>query len=336
MKTLVTAAWVVFGFEVLFVAGLFLSRNIGDDAAGRGLATAWGLILAPILLVAGGLLWWGSRGGPKVALVVGLLAVGSPVLAFGYNTARGFVRKTLRGMARSRHGRYQDPRLRDLARAIDRADLSRIREVLAAGPVDWEARDPFGRTILGYAVTGALEYGAGAGRVDAVEALLRAGAKPADNAVSPERTSAEPDANHLLAVAIGTSGANQLRVLDLLLGAGLPTDGVDMDDHSVMFSTYMNREKFEVLARHGADFRVLDTRSDRLGWSTAMVWAELEDWGLVQFLLDHGVPADHRAGDGTTLAAILAEKVADASAAGGKPDPALVALEARVGGGRRR
>ena len=51
MKPLVILGWILLAGEVLFVASLLLMRNMGDDAAGRGLATAWGLILGAVVLV---------------------------------------------------------------------------------------------------------------------------------------------------------------------------------------------------------------------------------------------------------------------------------------------
>ena len=61
---------------------------MGDDAAGRGMATGFAIVLGPTVILAGVLLFWGTRGGPRQALWAGFCLVAAPV-AYGAVTFSG-------------------------------------------------------------------------------------------------------------------------------------------------------------------------------------------------------------------------------------------------------
>lgn len=309
---------------------LAVARNIGDDAAGRGLASGWAMILAVPLLVAGGLLAWGTWGHQKAAFWVGFALVASPV-AYGAVGRGGQALKQIgRAAARARYGQFADGRLTRLARAIDRADTTEMRALLAAGAPDFAARDPYGHTILGHALHRVVEDFYGNARSEPVRLLLEAGAPPRLEVLAAERTPAsisEHDAVfHLFAVH--TPGA--LAALELLLAAGADPNRPDEDGRPMYFSTYTTRAALEVLARHGADFRRLDTREDRAGWTALMNAAHLQAWPEALFFLEQGVPADHVAPDGASLATILAEVDPPGSTGYGEADTAHAAFRARL------
>ncbi|MGE0443210.1 MAG: hypothetical protein AB7L66_07800 [Gemmatimonadales bacterium] len=322
MKPLAVAGWVLWALEAVFVVLLFIQRNVGDDAAGRGMATGFAILLAPIVLAAGALMLWGRRGGPAAAYWAGLFVVSIPVLFSAWRFATGKVASFGRAAYRAQFGRFADPRLTDLAKAIDRADLERMRGLLSPGPVDYTARDPVGRTILGHAIFRVIGDYTNRGSIEPVRILLDAGAPAREDVMAPESTPANPDGNHLL---IQLVGARDTALLDLLLSRGLSADGVDSDGSPVLFSTYLSTPVLEVLLRHGVDVTVLDPRSDRAGWTTAMVRALFEEWDQAALLVDRGVPVDHAAADGTTLESILAEKREQSGSS-----PGLDSLAARV------
>ena len=97
-------------------------------------------------------------------------------------------------------------------------------------------------------------------------------------------------------------------LLDVVLAAGADPNTRNYEGQPLSFSTSITRPKLEVLARHGADFTAPDTRTDRAGWTAAMFAAQISQWDLVLFFLDHGVCADHVVPDGTSLRTILAKK----------------------------
>jgi len=307
VKPLIIAGWVLFGLEALFVLMLALQKNMGDDAAGRGMATGFAIILAPLLVVSGALFLWGQRGGPAAAFWFGLLLLASPVLWGVSSFGQGMFNKFDRAMGRAQYGKFDDPDLTRLARAIDREDTAQMRELIARTPPDWTARDRRDHTILGHAVYRVLEAWGNTSRVEPLRVLLAAGAPPAVDAMSPERTQRSVSEHDLVFHVSGVGHAGAVLALDTLLGAGADPNTVDEDGRPIIFSSYLQLPCLEVLARHGVDLRALDTREDQKGWTALMLAAQLRSWDMALFLLQHGVPADYTAPDGQSLKSILAE-----------------------------
>ena len=151
-KPLLIISWILFGFDVLLVAMLAFTKNAGDDAAGRGVATGYAVVLGAIMLVAGGLLLWGSLGGPKLAFWLGFCTTAAPAVFGGYTV----VSRSLESMAYARdeaqYGKFEDRQLTTLARAIDENDTPALQRLLAKQLPDWKARDARNQTILGHAI----------------------------------------------------------------------------------------------------------------------------------------------------------------------------------------
>ncbi|MBC7841914.1 MAG: hypothetical protein H7099_06365 [Gemmatimonadaceae bacterium] len=60
MKPLIVIGWILLALEALLVVMLAVTKNVGNDAAGRGMASGVAIVLAPIVLVAAGLFYWGT------------------------------------------------------------------------------------------------------------------------------------------------------------------------------------------------------------------------------------------------------------------------------------
>ncbi|MBK8003222.1 MAG: hypothetical protein IPK12_04535 [Gemmatimonadetes bacterium] len=323
MKPLVILGWILLAGEVLFVANLLLMRNMGDDAAGRGLATAWGMILGAVVLVAGGAFIWGQFGGPRGAFYAGLLVLAGPLFLFGASLVKGGVRKMNRYAYAQSRVTFEDAKVSRLARAIADNDTARVRTLLAEGGIDFAARSRDGATILGYAITHAVETFAPPVAVEPVRLLLEAGAKPLPDLI--EQGSEQGYAEHRLVTWIYGRGEQSVPVLDLVLGAGADPNARNYEGEPLLASSYTRLPMAEVLVRHGADVNAPDSsRTDRPGWSPVMVQALYQEWDIVAYLLDHGARADYVAGDGKTLADVLRE--ADAG-----DEPRYVALRQRLG-----
>lgn len=307
VKPLIIAGWILLVLEVLFVLSLAITKNVGDDAAGRGMATGFAIVLGPLLLVAGALFLWGQRGGPAAALWVGLLMLAAPVLWGATTFAGGMFDKFDRAMGRAQFGKFDDPALTRLARAIDRRDTSAMRTLLAKGTPDWSRRDRMDHTILGHAAYRVVEAWGDTDQVEPFRVLLAAGAPPAVNALAPERTMRSVSEHDLVYHLYGVGHAGAVLALDTLLGAGASPNAVDEDGRPIIFSSYSRSPGLEVLARHGADLTVLDTREDQKGWTALMHAAQQRSWDLALFFLQHGVPVDYTAPDGRSLRTILAE-----------------------------
>ena len=304
----IVAGWVLLVAEAVIVASMFVLRDAGDDAAGRGVGRALSVLLGAALLAAGSLFVWGQRGGPRVALWARLGLMALPIIAIVRARTSGALRRLDLATGHRRGRAFADERLTRLAKSIEADDVDAVRASLARGTVDFGARNRGGRTILGVAVEHALEPTATPAAIESVRLLLDAGATPVPNAIRDDPVMAEPDAHILVAHVFGSDGSNALPLLDLLLGAGADANARDHDARPLYLAPFLTRPKLETLARHGADFSALDTREDRAGWTAAMVAAHLGNADLVRFFLDHGVSADHIAPGGMTLGRIVARK----------------------------
>lgn len=316
--------WILLAAEVFVVGALFITRNMGDDAAGRGMARGFAIVLAPVVAVAAGLFIWGQRGGPRGAFWIGFGVLALPLALFAVNAARSTLRSASISAGKALNGKFDDARLTTLARAIEGNDTAKVRAMLGEGRIDFDARSRRGRTILGRAIEHALEYGSPPSAVESVRMLLAAGAKPIPNAVEPEFYQGNLDAHRLVAFVFGYTGDNMLQILDLILAAGADPNTRNYEEQPLYFSTYSSLAKLQVLARHGADFTALEsTRTDRNGWTGAMFAVELGEYDVAAFLLDHGVSAQHVAPDGSSLRSLLQAK-ADAGESGAAFDALCV------------
>jgi hypothetical protein len=190
-----------------------------------------------------------------------------------------------------------------------------MRVLLAKGRIDFEARDKVGRTLLGHAIFRVLDYETPNASLEPIRVLLAAGALPAENALAAERTQQVPE-GHLLLINLVSS--HKLELLELLLGAGLNPNGVDMDGRPVIFSTSTRLQELEVLAKHGANLNARDVRTDRPQWSALMNAAYMSQWDQALFFLDHGVDPEYTSPDHQTVRSILTERAGTY----GEPDDA--------------
>lgn len=304
LKTVATIGWVCFALEAAFVAILLLSRNMGDDAAGRGLATAWGLILAPVVLVAGGALFWAQRAQRPGAVWAATLVLGLPFVVGGINALTGSAKGLGRAASKARQGRFSDPALRQVAKAIDAGDTALVRRLASTGTIDWTARDPWGSTLVGHAVRRTGQMYDGFGRPEdlaSVRILFESGA--------PYIIDALGEGERLLTSAGYNTDSTSLALMRIYLEHGAdPNELERFDDAPLVFHQNLTVPKLELLAAHGADLQLKSGRSDRSGWSTLMNAAYMSNWPVAKFLLHHGVSPDYAAPDGMTLDSILADE----------------------------
>jgi len=309
MKIAVIAGWILLVIEGLIIASMFIQPNMGDDAAGRGMARGFAVLLGPVLLLAAALFVWGQRGGPRVAFWAGFAIMAIPLMVIVKNNVAGTFNSLDTAAGKKLYGKFDDSRLTRIARAIEKEDTAAVRAAIAEGPIDFTARSRRGRTIFGRAVEYAATYEATSAALEPVRMLLAAGAKPTPNVIEPEYSQQSLDAHLLIAYVFGAGYGNTIPLLDMLLDAGADPNTRNYEGQPLYFSTYMTLPKLEVLAKHGADFTALETtRTDRAGYTGAMYAAEIGEWDIVSFLLDHGVRADHVAPDGNSLRKIVAQK----------------------------
>jgi hypothetical protein len=306
LKALAILAWTCFAIEAGVVLRMLTDR--GGDAASKGLGAFYAILMGVPMTLAAGLLIWGHASGRKGPVIAGAAITTLPLTLGLLLGAKGLVGKVARHLSLSKQGRFADGRLTELARAIDRGDLDKVKALLQGSPPDWKARDAFDRTILGHAVTRALDYMEGKdAHVEAVRLLVKAGAPPAEDALRPNDGS-YASWYSLMSTVAGDGGPRGLAALEILLDAGAdPNTKSQYDDHSLLFEPWMNVAKFEVFARHGADLHARDGRSDRKGYTLLMNAVVYQSWKEAQWLLEHGVSPDVKAADGATVESLLKE-----------------------------
>jgi hypothetical protein len=89
MKIAVIAGWILLVIEGLIIASMVIQPNMGDDAAGRGMARGFAVVLGPVLLLAAALFVWGQRGGPRVAFWAGFAIMAIPLMVIVKNNVVG-------------------------------------------------------------------------------------------------------------------------------------------------------------------------------------------------------------------------------------------------------
>jgi hypothetical protein len=311
LKTVGMIGWICLAIDAILVLALFVSKNVGDDAAGRGMATAFGIALAPILLVTGGILWWATRSGSRAGVIAGAMLAGLPFILLGARFVTGFAGTVDRAVSESRRGKFHDPVLTRIAAAIKAGDSTAVRTLLAGSHPDFGERDSFDRTLLGVAVDGATAMGAGPGQRAMVGVLLAAGVPYTADATKrggdwvSEWACSYGDAHNAMLEAALLHGAN-------------PDADERYGNHPMIFCYNMTLPKIRLLVQHGADVQRRSRRPDRMDWSVLMNAIYLREWEWALYFLEQGVPAGHRAPDGNDALSILRLRVAEdpASATG--------------------
>jgi hypothetical protein len=314
MKLLITAGWILLAVEVVAILALLVVKDMGNDAAGQGVALGYGLVLTPFVLAAAGALVWGTRGGPRAVLWAGLVIAFLPVLVGAGLFASNAAGRVADARARAEVGRFADARLTTLARAITAKDGDAMRSLLAQGRVDWTARDAVGRTLLGHAIAAAIEDFEdfqGTSRVPMVRQLLDAGAPVTRDLLAPAASPEAKRAGNLVYHLFSVHNPSALEILDLVLSRGLSPDEDDEDARPLYFSTFTVLPSLVVLQKHGADFTRLDPRADRAGQNALQNAVRLQLWDVAQFFLECGLDPDATAADGTSARALLEAGAAD-------------------------
>lgn len=334
LRTITIIGWICFALDALFVLILFVQRNMGDDAAGRGMATGFAMILSVPLLIAGSILLWGTLSANRYGMYGGALFAAIPFLFLAFNNVRGLTRQASRAAWSSREGKFADPVLTQMASAIDDGDAETVRALLAQGPRDWSQRDPHGKTILGYAVRRATYPSAPQEYRAVLEILFDGGVPYAANAESEDedwfaRTAYNSgnDYNDLLELAL-THGAN-------------PNVPQAFDPDPLIFGSNMTPEKLDLFAKHGANVQARGADPGiRAGWTGVMNAVADGRWDVALWFLRHGISLDVVGRDGQTLHDIFAQAAEFRTNTNAEPDASFdafrAAMDSALGAARHR
>lgn len=305
MKLAFLIGWVCLAIELIFVVFLFITQNAGDDAAGRGMATGYAIVLLPLLLISGALLYWGQSSSSKAFQWVALLVVTFPFLIIGGLWAKNAITNAVDSMQAAHADDFDDPRLTALARAIDGGNPKTLESLLeTSGPIDWQARNQSNETLLGYAIRTPNSDADGDRYFKTLRMLLAHGAPLTGDPTYPGKP--------LLAAIFNDDSPTSLTLLRTMLEAGVDPNTRDDDDLPLIHLTnsWQGVKKVELLVEFGVDLQARNNRQDRPQWTALMNAAYMQDWDLALYFLDHGVSPDYKAPDGNTVASILADRAA--------------------------
>jgi hypothetical protein len=296
LKLLTIAAWVLFAVDAFVIVAAVISRDMGDDAAGRGMALSFGLIGLAFLLIGGAALYFFGRAHswPGVAGSIALLAL--PLFLFFGSDVEAKFHDAGAWLSDRKVGRYPEPAQRELARAIEAGDFQAIRKILATRP-NLNGRDAAGHDLLSYAVKQTRLLGPNRDSerwVEAVRLLLDAGMDP-NQAREPDGT---PVFVFLSKVLDDPAAARDFR---LFLEHGADPNGPATEEQPPIFNAWENLDSLRALLDHGAQ---IDIRN-RNGDTPLLFCAWGGRWNAALLLLERGAALGVKNKQGTTLDAAL-------------------------------
>ena len=326
-KIISILGWICFALDTAFVVALLVIRDAGTDAAGRGLGRGWGVILLPILLAAGGLLYWGTKSGSKFGTLTGTLMVALPFILLAQGRLKLMRENAQADAQNAEHGQFADATLNTIAKAIDAGDTTALQTLLSSykangTALNYAERDRAGATLLGFAATRAMDYEGTIDKVAALRILLQNGVPYAADAKhvgedwSFEAITGVPD--------------KFLEIAAIALDAGADAkQQARRDRYPVIMSYELSVPKLQLLVQHGADVHVLNER----GETTLFNMVRFKKFPQALYFLQQGVDPDIAASDGGTMQDELAKGVREYQSQQRPMEPGydafVAALEAR-------
>jgi hypothetical protein len=298
LKLLIVAGWVLFALDVALVTAAILSRDMGDDAAGRGAALTFGLAGLAFVLIGGAALYFSARARSGLGVSVAIVPLALPfLLFFGTDLESSFHR--MRGWFDDRKvGRYSAPAQRQLAQALAGGDFAAMRQVLAAHP-NLDGRDEAGFDLLSYAVveTRILRPDAEMRRrVEGVRLLLAARMDP-----NRSRTDDGEPTFLLTAASMVNDEPAGAAVFRLFLQHGADPE-IRREGRPLIFSVGGNPDCLGALLDRGA---AINARDD--DGNTPLLWFLCNrKWEAALFLVERGAAIDVRNKSGMTPETCLA------------------------------
>jgi hypothetical protein len=179
LKLLIIAGWIFVAIDAFIAGAAILARDMGTDAAGRGLALGLGLVALVPLLLGGTALYFGGRAQSRLGVIASFVLLALPFLIFFGVEVEGWFHDIRVSFTNLGVSRFPERPQRALADAIDRADFQAMREMLATHP-NLNGRNKAGYDLLGHAVR-LVQSGDREDcqrRLEAVRLLLDAGMDP--------------------------------------------------------------------------------------------------------------------------------------------------------------
>ncbi len=311
-RVIALIGWVCLALDAAFVIALIVVRDAGNDAAGRGVGRGWGVVLLPVLLIAAGVLYWGTKSGSKAVTIGGTLIVALPFMLLAQGKIQQMRANSADRAQKAQHGQFGDARLNALAQAIDAGDTTGLQTLLAsykasATAPDYTQRDASGETLLGFAATRALDYSGTDDKVSALRIVLQNGV--------PYAADAQKVGLDWSFAALVDTRDKGVAIAAIALDAGAdPNQKAQYDDYPAILSYEVRLPQLQLLVQHGADVQARNAQ----GESTLMNAIRFKHFPEALFFLEQGVDPDYATSDGRTARTEL-KRVEDEYAATQRP-----------------
>lgn len=304
-KIWIVIGWLFFTVDAFFVIASLISRNMGEDAAGRGVAFTYGLVSLVFVLIGGAALYFSTRSHSWPGSVGAIFALALPLLFLFGADLESYLHQFRSRLDSRKEGRYPEPAQSELAKAIRTADFAAMRKTLATHP-NLKGRDDAGFDLLSYAVMEtrlARDEQENARSVEAVRLLLDAGMDP-DESRDPDDSSTfaglapnvfqpGPDGN-----VVNPVGAEVFR---LFLEHGANPNTL-RGKEPLIFSTWGNVDSVREMLDHGADINLRDANGD----TPLLFYLWNGRWSAALLLLQRGADINVQNRLGTTPELALA------------------------------
>jgi hypothetical protein len=292
IKFFTIAAWVLFAVDAFMVAAAVVSPNMGDDAAGRGLALGYGMVALVFLLIGGPALFFGGRAQSRLAVTGAMVMLALPLLLFFGTDLENVVHSATGWFSDRKVGRYPERAQRELAKAIRAGDPAAVQKILAARP-NLNARDEAGNDLLGFAVSMSTALDTGVSpqnRIEVVRLLLEAGMDP-NQARGVYGTATFFDLSRSLTVP-----AN-VEIFRLFLDHGADPNAIGVEGAPVIFDTWQNLPSVRAVLDHGGRVEIRDG-----GGNTPLLFYVANGrWDAALLMLDRGADVGVQNQNGVTL-----------------------------------
>ena len=263
------AFWFAFGLAMATVVANTLTVRTGrSDAAGRGMAGAFAVLVLPFPLLGLAIFLLGRSTGAKAAAAA---VAAAPLLLTLALEGAGRISAFGKARAGGARARFREPGARALAEAIAEGRIERVRFLLQS--VDPNAPGKEGESLLGFALRKR--------QVDAALELARRGADPLRGPAG------EPNALRLAA-----QEPVFVEVLRALLANGTSPDAVlpdDIDRPTPLVFTAINLNAWpnvRAVVEAGARLDVVDVNG-RTPLARAILWRA---WNEARLMVERGAP----------------------------------------------
>ena len=279
---------------------------------------------SPVLLAAGGVLYWGTRSSSKFGIIVGTFLLAIPFLFMANNKISSWRENARYQAQKAADGQFADATLNNIAKAVDADDTTLVRTLLTANKsLNLTERDAAGHTLQGFFATRASDYEATDAKIVALRLLFESGVTYA-----PDALQEGGDWNRDL---VENAPDKRDEVIALALVAGANANARSRNGtENMLLNSNVHVPRAKLLVQHGADVHVLTNG----GHNVVMNAIRFHAFPLALHYLSIGIDPNYTSPSGnsalTELARVNAENESYQKPKEEGYDELLAALKAAV------